>query len=532
MEVHPTKLWRCSLLPHYVNKKKQPRPDEPTASKRTAPTEKTRKPPRRKRRRLAMGGIVLLVLALLVAFLPTILVHTPLLGFFLRRAARLDGSLAFQSASLGWFSSTSISGIVIRDAQGETVFEADRVTIDRSLSRLIFNSSNLGTLRIEKPRLSGKLTRDGSNVQTVLARWLNPPARHDGRRWRGRAPASTSRWKSPTVKRPSSIKKRSRSWHVANLQLAVDLARQQAWPTRVEGSAAYQGEIAALQPSDRRRRAGKSAPRLAGRLSGTASVQQADGVLTCKSDNDIEQLAVIEPSGQSFQDPHMHCAVQCSYKAADGTLTLDQSAIQFSGGNFYGFQVGQGELRLRLADGTLQADLPPVACNDGTLAANSELRFAGQPMEFRLSAGTLADHVQLGPAACRSALRYVVPVLASATQSQGQFSIQLDGCRIPLGDLTKAEIGGRVIVHSATMSAGSDGAAVDAVPFVAAVAGQHSAGDGRALPHDRRANLSPGAGHPVSRIDDADLRLGGPGRFVEADGRDRRCRWRGCRRAP
>ena len=67
-----------------------------------------------------------------------------------------------------------------------------------------------------------------------------------------------------------------------------------------------------------------------------------------------------------------------------------------------------------------------------------------QPMEFRLSAGTLASQIQLDQAACRSALKYVVPVLASVTQSQGQFSIQLDGCRIPIGDLNRAEIAGRI----------------------------------------------------------------------------------------
>ena len=221
----------------------------------------------------------------------------------------------------------------------------------------------------------------------------------------------------------------------------------------MEGSAAYQGEIAALQPWIDAATHGAGL-RLAGSLSGTLAVQQGDGVFVCKSENDIQQLAVAAPSGQSFQDPRAHCAVQCSYQTADGVLKLDQSAIQFSGGEAYGFQLGPGELKLQFADGTLQAELPPVSCNQGTVSAQSELRLAGQPMEFRLAAGTLADHVQLGPAACRSALKYVVPVLASATQSQGQFSIQLDGCRVPLGDLTKAEIGGRVIVHSATMVPG------------------------------------------------------------------------------
>jgi hypothetical protein len=83
-----------------------------------------------------------------------------------------------------------------------------------------------------------------------------------------------------------------------------------------------------------------------------------------------------------------------------------------------------------------------------------ELHLERQPMEFRLSAGTLASQIQLDQAACRSALKYVAPILASVTQSQGRFSIQLDGCRIPIGDLNRAEIAGRMIVHSAAVSPG------------------------------------------------------------------------------
>ncbi len=396
---------------------------------------------------------MLLLLALLVALLPTILVHTPLLGFFLRRAANLNGSISFQSASLGWFTTTSLSGVVVRDGQGETVLEADRVAIDRSLPRLIFSSSNLGKLRIEKPRLSGKLTRDGCNVQAVLANWLNRPASASGS---GGSTGAGVDLALEIADGEATIvhQETQQTWRVANLQLALDLARQQALPTRLEGSAAYQGEIAALQPWIDAA-SGSAAPRLSGRLSGSVAVQQTDGEFACKSENDIEQLAVAVPSGKTFEDPRLHCTVQCSYQTADGSVKLDQSVIQFSGGEVYGLQVGQGELRLRLADGTLQTDLPPVACNDGTVSAHCELRIAGQQPEFRLSAGTLADHVQLSPAACRSALKYVVPFIASSTQSQGQFSIQLDGCRIPLGNLSKAEIGGRVIVHSASVAPGA-----------------------------------------------------------------------------
>ena len=194
------------------------------------------------------------------------------------------------------------------------------------------------------------------------------------------------------------------------------------------------------------------------------------------------------------------------------------AAVQFSGANIYGFQVGPGELKVHLANGVLRADPLEVTCNQGRVALQPELRMDRQPMEFRLSAGTLASQIQLDQAACRSALKYVVPVLASVTQSQGQFSIQLDGCRIPIGDLNQAEIAGRIIVHSATMSPGPLVAAVGFAGGGVSLAGSHRARVGDPVPHDRRTDLSPGAGAGVPGRHDADLRLGRPGRFVEADG--------------
>lgn len=223
----------------------------------------------------------------------------------------------------------------------------------------MFSSKNLGTLRIEKPRLTAKLSRQGSNVQAVFGYWFKDAD--------GEAPAGVDL--SLEVADGEAMihdQDAQQDWHVVNIQLAMDLARQSPAPTRLEGTA----------------------------------------------------------------------------------------AVQFDGAERYGFQVGSGELKLRLADGVLQSEPLQLSCNQGTITVQPELRLAAQPMEFRLSAGPLADHVRLDPAACHSGLKYVVPVLASATQSQGEFSVQLDGCRIPLGDLTKAEVGGRLIVHSATMSSG------------------------------------------------------------------------------
>ena len=219
------------------SKKKRQRPATPTPSEC--------RPPRsgrwRKRRRLTIAGIVILGLVLLVALLPTIIAHTPLMAYFVRRAAMLDGTITFHSASVGWFSSASVSGIEIRDAQGETVLEADSLTCDRSLLKLLFNSSNVGTLRIEKPRLNAKLTRDGSNVEAVLARWLTGPS------------SSSNQGVDLSVEVADGEvtivdQETQQSWHVTALQFALDMSRQLAWPTRMEGAATVDDRGHAGQP--------------------------------------------------------------------------------------------------------------------------------------------------------------------------------------------------------------------------------------------------------------------------------------------
>jgi hypothetical protein len=186
-------------------------------------------------------------------------------------------------------------------------------------------------------------------------------------------------------------------------------------------------------------------------LSGNGPVQ-IDGAIVCQRD---KLNLLLQPytgtSIQFFGDG----AIPVSYRGPSSNAQAEtRLAVQFPSANVYGLQIGSGELKVHFADGVLRADPLELPCNQGRLFLQPELRMDRQPMEFRLSAGTLAQQIQFDQAACRSALKYAVPVLASVTQSQGQFSIQLEGCRIPVGDLSRAEIAGRIIVHSATMNPG------------------------------------------------------------------------------
>ncbi len=56
-----------------------------------------------------------------------------------------------------------------------------------------------------------------------------------------------------------------------------------------------------------------------------------------------------------------------------------------------------------------------------------------------MPAGPVLTNVRISPEVSEAMLKFVAPVLAGATQSEGQFSLQLDGARVPLGEPRSAD---------------------------------------------------------------------------------------------
>lgn len=58
------------------------------------------------------------------------------------------------------------------------------------------------------------------------------------------------------------------------------------------------------------------------------------------------------------------------------------------------------------------------------------------------------DHVQISPELCRGGLKYILPVLAEATWTKGELSVELDACVIDLDHPTNSLVSGRLVVHN------------------------------------------------------------------------------------
>ena len=139
------------------------------------------------------------------------------------------------------------------------------------------------------------------------------------------------------------------------------------------------------------------------------------------------------------------------------SLAEGNGAVNFKwdGANLYNFPLGPAEVKATLVDGAAQIDpLNVPLSGGGTVRLAPRLQLTSSPMVLSMPKGALAQRVQINTAMCESGLKYVAPVIAGATSAQGAFSIDLDDCRIPVGDMKKANITGRLTVHSIVIGPG------------------------------------------------------------------------------
>jgi translocation and assembly module TamB len=131
------------------------------------------------------------------------------------------------------------------------------------------------------------------------------------------------------------------------------------------------------------------------------------------------------------------------------------ATLCWDGANLYGFAMGPAELKATMANGVARIEPLDLAVGGGRVHLAPQVRIASTPMELSLPRGPLVQKVQISPEMCGSGLQYIAPALAGVTTAQGTFSIDLDDCRIPIGDLNKANVTGRFTIHSMAVGPGT-----------------------------------------------------------------------------
>src|SRR6516164_6200623 len=118
-------------------------------------------PKRRKRRALRVLGLVVILLALLIAAAPWIVAKTGLRDRAINTIlASPSVTASTDGASFGWFSPLSVSGLQLTSTNKHVDIRVNGITAERSPWKLWSSAPDLGTIRADKPHVRLTLPLD------------------------------------------------------------------------------------------------------------------------------------------------------------------------------------------------------------------------------------------------------------------------------------------------------------------------------------------------------------------------------------
>src|SRR4051812_21120575 len=92
--------------------------------------------------------VFFVLVALIVALLPTIIAKTPLRNTLLSALLPNDDvRISVGDASLSWISGPAFSSVQVSDAAGNTLLTADAISLDRTPINLLMNAHDGGIVR-------------------------------------------------------------------------------------------------------------------------------------------------------------------------------------------------------------------------------------------------------------------------------------------------------------------------------------------------------------------------------------------------
>lgn len=171
------------------------------------------------------------------------------------------------------------------------------------------------------------------------------------------------------------------------------------------------------------------------------------------------QFAVNGPVGDLVNSRTPSKVVTVSSRTADVLAWIKPISAQASVGwdkaDVFGLSLGRGELAARLSDGVLRAQPLDLAVSEGRVRLAPQILLSPGPAELMLDRGKVIEKVSVTPEMTASWLKYVAPLLAEATQVEGRMSLELGGAKVPLSTPEKADIAGRLTVHSLEVTPGA-----------------------------------------------------------------------------
>ena len=140
-----------------------------------------------------------------------------------------------------------------------------------------------------------------------------------------------------------------------------------------------------------------------------------------------------------------------------------QAAIAWTSAYLQGFKFGEGELHAKLSQGVVTVDPIDMAVSNGRVKLAPRILLNENPAVLVVDRGRMLDRVHLTPEMCKAWIKYVAPLLADATKTEGVLSLDMTGAKLPLSDPGKGTARGTMHVHQARVGPGPIGQQIEAV---------------------------------------------------------------------
>ncbi|MBS0208887.1 MAG: hypothetical protein JSS27_08035 [Planctomycetes bacterium] len=122
--------------------------------------------------------------------------------------------------------------------------------------------------------------------------------------------------------------------------------------------------------------------------------------------------------------------------------------------NLYGLKMNKAQLTFDLREGWLRCLPVELPIGGGRMNLAPVARLSPAPAELQHAPAVLLDHVELSPEMCGQAIAYAAPMLAGVTHAQGQISLAISDCRVPLAAPSKGDLSGKLTLHSVDIAGG------------------------------------------------------------------------------
>lgn len=135
-----------------------------------------------------------------------------------------------------------------------------------------------------------------------------------------------------------------------------------------------------------------------------------------------------------------------------------QAATAFDQASVMGITTSAGRVVGRLENQKIHFEPLNVAVDSGYLRGSPVIRLDGEQPVLEISNERVLEGIRLTPEITRTWIAYGAPILAGATQAEGQFSVQIDQAAIPLTNPFAGTALGSLEVEHATLGPGPLGA--------------------------------------------------------------------------